>query len=436
MSDASNNLQRAMRSGKHPVNVVAGSLRDQEKAVVDMGYKVAGKVKKAVIPVEHTLSSYQMHTTVTHPFNPLPNSNTFLGSNRIELRLTKSSAGALESCMLRIRFTESSGTGTATLVALPYIFERVEIAANGGKDIIQTLRDHDLFFQTALYKSEHWNLIASRQNLTSTWTAGAGTAQAAGTSRDYYLPLRLLFNYGDQVRLDTLDQDLILRFFTRNSLSATTGAGSLNLAAIELISESRKEPSFEYEQQMTIYRDNVHLKNFLEWIPADFVGQTITASQESSFSLRNVTGNAPFFIFALQASSSVTADAIRAFTAVEGADGSGEIDFTTPTGTRLLNDGQNAKIAYYRFERPADQDWESNFWANNPMYLIPFCDKPRDATLKGVFDGCFSFPGGEDYTLRITPSATFSTGTYNVIIRVPIFRRMIQSNGELSYEDI
>jgi hypothetical protein len=381
-------------------------------------------------------------TRLVIPLAPAPASTALSNSNAMELRINKGMGGSLSRPVLRFRFQNTSGTQTVTPARIAGMWDRFEIWAKDNAYLVQRISGQALwqFLCTAIYTDEEWQTIAALQNTTTSF--GSGTAIPISTVRDFYLPLWGTVLNKNKINLKYLKQDLVLRMFPVGDGGVAAGTGILALIAVDLLFDCEAEsPNSEKLLSSVHTSPNTTIQRlFLDNITINYPNSTLTANQESTFSLRALTGKCAFLIVSLRASTggtSSTNDGYTTYTAIENTNNNeGSLDIIDEKGSQLLASGATIFAADLRFIESI-RHHQSRFYQNVPSYLIPFCRNVKKTCFSDEerIDGCMLFTG-TDMLLRITPNGSIANsgtaGAYIVNIQAFIWKKLNIQNGDIS----
>ena len=353
-------------------------------------------------------------------------------STQVDFRLKAGSAAKVRDPALRVTVQNTDGSNTVTMTKLTDSIQMIQYYVNGGVDLIQTQTAAELYQNTQWMTQERFSTIAPQMNTTSSW--GAGTAIATSATKAYYLPiLGSFFDYAEPF-LQAINMDIVIRITFRNSVSAGTGVLALANNGLELLMTQDHGTNDDQKHIMDLHKQFVW-RNLYFNVMNLTAQATFTASTATNISLRAATGKAVFMTFCLRATNVPATDGYSTFTALENTTGS--------TSSVALLDSQNrsilgggtitpVKLRYIDYPRHAN----SQFSQNNANYLIPFSDSALRSFTDATLSRGYYYMSGDECTLQITPSSTFSTGSYYYDILIYFLNYCDLENGRFAFGTI
>jgi hypothetical protein len=386
--------------------------------------------KPVLVKPQHIMeSAHVMDAYVLTPDRPVA-SNLLVAGGQVDFRVKSGGAFKIKHPVLGLNLSETGGSNSVTPTKIATSIKTCEVLFEGGTKPGPIFTGTELFLGSMFLQQEKWSTIAPLQNTTAAW--GAPTAIAASGSKQYYLPL--LGTWFDHVEphVATLAADIILRFTFHPSVSAGTGTLALASGGIDLQFE-QDHPTVEDQRRITkLHDDNGLHHNYFDVVRLTG-SQTFTAGVAADLELKGITGKIPFIIITLRASDSNTSEGLTTYTAIENTAGnSGSIDFLDQQKRSVL--GANAipasRLRYIDFAKHTTSQMTQAL----PVYLLSFAEDAAKAWRGASTAFGYMYLSGLEI-LRITPSTSFSTGTFYYDIMAFKVRTCDINNGKIDLHD-
>lgn len=379
-------------------------------------------------------SRHQMY--LINPYSGINNggTNSFTGQTvqfRIQPNLI---TGRIRHAQLEFTLNETSGINSVTPASVPFLFQQLYCSLNGqsqNKDQILYGGNANQFYHNLQYKSRQQlqNLNGGSMNLMNMnidTFQGESAIPPGGTALQV---LNLESTLLVKITPNTLSNDFWLSVILPNSTPAIAGLGTLSLGSMNLRIWSEANdltaPVVKGAMDRTISTINF-LHNYLQVFT-----QTLTAATPATLPLTGVAGaKAATMLIFIQSGDpqSYVGANIRNYVSLGGTLGDaspvspGTIDLQIAAGTSVLGGGALSPSYFLRASTPALSDIPGNMSSVIPYYAIYFGDNNgewyqedgpgfyRTANYQGGY--C---PQNSD-KLIVTPSSSFTTGTYTISV--------------------
>jgi hypothetical protein len=384
----------------------------------------AGKVNM----LTHTPQRVELPPTQT------PTGNWLLSAdNKITTLISPGIANYMYNLMDRISLSESGGSSSVAPTKVWSFFNKIEIRQRNAQEILQTIPSFAMFCSSMLWSDEKWQQVAPLHNTTSTW--GLQPAIAASGTRDVYMMYLGCVLEVLQPYLQGIKADIEITRYT-NTTSKSSGSGTLNLAGVNLCFDTDKLHAHD-EKDAQLHSGSKEPGSipqadiYLDYNLQEGTG-TFTASTETKVSLKGLQGKCPFMLIGLKSSNSNTAEGKTSYAALENSSNDGgKIDLLDNAGKSLFTHGATYFAANAR-KMTFAKHFNSKFADHVAVYLIPFCDNASKAWIYPSLGQGFQQFTGSDLNLSITPSASWTSGSYFYDILVPYFKEARVNGGLIS----
>ena len=327
-------------------------------------------------------------------------------NNPITFRLAPNSCSQIDNAYLELTCIESGGLASVTPVVAPFLIDRIDVGLNGTVNPLQSLPAEWLYLMNQFITAEEVAsfLALNSQNMTATAYAGESAIAASGTAV-YLIPL--LGSLFTLLNPQTYNADVIIQVYPR-AAPVSAGTGTLQLSNARLRIHTRKDDLVDnYSARLHgMYDRLISYTNFFITTHS----QTLTAGTQTEIALQGVQSTVGAMCVMLRASKSVTASAIRVFSALGGtSEFNGAIDLVDYSKITLMGSGA---VSPQLTRLSTAWTTRGDFSSKVAVYWLIFSEDPSSTAVRGKHTGAVAMDGRQ--FLRLTPGTGFTSQTYIV----------------------
>lgn len=348
------------------------------------------------------------------------------GTAPFEFIVESQSVQLWKNAVLRFGITaNTSDTTDPSYMPIQHWFDRIEYFHRADNREIQREHGDSMWIKLASQPRGVIEAWADMCNYDSkTMQPSLRKFHSTGGRTDFYLPLIGHFTEGLDLDLSMMKGDLLIRFHPKGEIryQDPASAGTLDttnkptLNEIQLIVGSEQMTEVSRIMHRASILKAPAQNTFLDVQRFTVAAQTFTASTAVNIDLEQLHHNVAFLAVMIRAadtnySSTInqTAGAIR----YVSLGPRGTIDHEGTSGRSLLGMGTPLAGDYFR-SVIGTQFFGWEYTKHNPVYLIPFSVRPKDA-LSGTINGFRSMVGDRE-RLRLTPDAAGTAAAFTITV--------------------
>jgi hypothetical protein len=392
--------------------------------------------KKVSIPYRsskvhnYRLNTYYIAYTSSIPVNFFTSAGT--QSTSMCLTIDPESMDRILDAKTRLLCNESTNTGgnTVSPTAAPYFFNYIQVYANNGSgDLITTMYNDTMLWNTMLLSSEQFTTVAAEMNTTTTY--GGGVTIGTGLSKNFYI--EHIGTFFDTIKpyVKNLKSKILLRYYpmTKGAISTSTTTNNLTVSALELSFEHEKMSNEDILQHDKEYSETLYKNIYLDPVLISTPIVNLTASKANiQVDLSTLVGSCAFIIFCVRSTPLAANNGVLSYLDL-GDDATIDIKFNSE---RYIGSGSAVNARELR--NRAAKYLPSTLCYSQPIYPIPFCGSMINA-FKGVIDGGFNF-NLKKYVLEIVPGAAWSTSTVQIDLYAYMYKQFNFYNGDIKISNV
>ncbi len=368
--------------------------------------KWEGKHEKKInkrVPLEQATKNYPIQTHYTQSGRGFP-STFFTSGAKWSDQLTQKAFAKLNAIILK--FTITTASNSVRLVPTTQWFSRIDVYQDNK--LLATIYPEML--EATIMMLERQKLEATLSLCGQNLDFSPSRDLASGVTKDFYLPLlgsifnRSLF-WGDA------KSDLRFEFTPPNgSTIIASGSGTITSPGMSFLVQTEDFSSKEVAIWQGVHAQEVSSHCFLEPMYQKFSSQTLTASAKTNFVMDSISGNIAYLLVAIRSTSA--AQASNGYQNYIGLGPDALIDVLSPSGSSVLGSGSAIPEAYL-VKNVLMSHFDSPYWYQKKLYLIPFCKDVRSAVFGGVMDGVYNFNSGREQ-LSLTPDSASTSEVHTI----------------------
>src|SRR5579885_2261162 len=384
-------------------------------------------------------TSFEYVTRQRKRFLRNPNLNvlpiTYPIANNSNIVQFKLDTGQFDRILLIVAEVVLANTGTSTSSVTPapgyFLWSQIQIGINGSDSPWIYLSPREDYERLQFKSDETLRLLFANNGLNiSSSDYKTGTAIAGGSSM--FLSIPLLNPIWRRFNMDTLKAPLYINFVLDPSPIVANSSGTLQLQQFNLriITEENKAT---HKEMLSLFNSYPSFFPFVYSVTYMF-NVSLTPGSQTDIQLTSVLGDvAMLTISVLSPGFSNANNGNISYISISGTDStltSGTVDLLNDNKNTLLGSGALTE----RYLRITNNliNGGNNLSLNQAILYLPFCRYPFIDLDSGNINGYRRFTGTE--FLRLTPGATFTGGTYSVLVNTYYYKAFKQVDGIISME--
>lgn len=401
------NALELTKTVEHIPNMFRAEIRDLAGVVNHLH-----QVSAANIMQSDTFISIQPKTTVPA---------ALLNGGRLKFSTSKNQISRIKNGYIKI--TVSNTTGAAvTLTPTQLWLQRKEIYGDSGGNSLYIEEDLEPWMHNILFSDSEWINLAPMFNTNATYDR-TGSAQADGTTRDYYIPL-IGFLSSAHLSLAGLANDLEFEL-TFKPFTLIGLAGTLpNVTNCQLLLRGMYEDPATSALRAQQYQSPYCVLRYLD-NDSHKADLTLTANSQYDIVLSGIRGLVAYLIIFVRAKPVTAANQANFIGAISTFD---IVDESSKSiiGSYHRNYDETAKLIY-------PETFDNSFALNSGGYrffIVPFSEDPITSFKTGANLGFQPFDTHN--RLRFTTSPGLTTGSYEVQVLAKVYNHIEINQGHLT----
>lgn len=353
--------------------------------------------------------------------SPTINSASWGGMS--QFRLTPNLTSRVFHAVLNITVGETGGSSSVTPTFVQFFVDRLELCPNGSSTPIVVYRPEPLLWFMQNYNTDKITGLTAHNQMGIAypdWTEGSSIAASGTRMYSFVIESSIL----SKLPIDFITADFVLNVYWAPTAPKVSGSGTLSLISSSLMLHSKKDTADTAVLRKLFFgKGDPYVMSFNYPVQQDFTLALVAGNQTIQL-LSGVVGAFSMIQFALIASTSYASSAVYTYTPLSGDDETeylSSLDLLDSTRNSLLGSNGALNGAMSRYRVPAlhsEGVWVSDTVALYNLYATPSPSQDTRST-SGSCNGVFLLDGSQ--YLSITPSGTFSNGSYTV--RVVFWRK-------------
>ena len=316
------------------------------------------------------------------------------GALSADYEVGKQHCDILQGATLEITIANATG-GNVTFVNAPFLFQSIDVIANGG-ETIHTIQPEHLWLNWLWENAEAYALVQPTLNQGATF--GAGSVLADGASITYRVPFREAFFAmpARGVELFALNDSLRFRVTLATASNALTSGSTATISSVILRVHGKNLTPADKARLSKVY-DTTPVQ-YKVLLPQNYVinSGSETATVEYTRQLNGIAGLISHMVI-LQRSSTLSAGGLQVPIALT------QYDILKPDGQSAI--GAPLPTAYARGVYALSY-LPSTLVVNLAVYLATASNDPVSAVKNGIVSGFWDMKN--DWSIRYTSSDTAS----------------------------
>jgi hypothetical protein len=310
-----------------------------------------------------------------------------------------------------------------------FFWQQQQIGINGSDQPVIYLYPREDYERLEWFSDEQLKVLTAFNSLNfSTSDYKTGTAIPYQGTASYTVPL--LSPFYDRLDIETIEAPLYITFQMDPNPVVASSSGVLQLVSFNLRIIASGDPLNDAATR-SLYQSIPAYLPFVSAIPYPFV-QQLNAGVATDIQLTPVVGKVCMMTISILANgSNNTNNGNITFYSLSGTDAtltSGFIDILDNSKVTILGSGQLTE----KYCRATGNlvNGGNGLSLVQPINFIVFCNNPSMQVKTGNINGYQNFDG--TFFLRVIPGATFTSGSYTVLVNTYYYGAFVQIKGRIA----